>query len=414
MKKRLISLKCLYRLFDPISECVMNSRRLVYLDHSATTPTDPRVVAAMMPYFTEVYGNASSSHRFGRDAEAAIENARVTIAHVLNCSPDEIIFTSGGSESDNLAIRGVVWDDRRRSRGGHLVTSPVEHSAVSKTIAQLQDEIGLEVSVLPVDRFGQVSVENMATACRSDTSLVSIMLVNNEVGTVEPIAEVAAAARQHGTRFHTDAVQGAGQLPLDVQALGVDLLSLSAHKFYGPKGVGILYVRSGIELVPAQTGGEHERGLRAGTQATPLIVGAAEALRLAYEEFDIHVAHYRKYRDMLVERILDRIGGVQLTGHPTERLPGHASFVIEGVESNTLLMHLDMRGVAASSASACKTGNPEPSGVLMAMGYSAEEASGSLRLTVGRQTTEDDVDCAVDALAESVDRIRKLSRERVL
>lgn len=392
----------------------MNSTRFVYLDHSATTPTDPRVVAAMMPYFTEVYGNASSSHRFGRDAEAAIENARVAVARVLNCSPDEVIFTSGGSESDNLAIRGVVWNDRQRQRGGHLVTSPIEHSAVSKTITQLQDEIGLEAAVLSVDRFGRVSADDAANACGPDTSLVSIMLVNNEVGTVEPIAELAAAARRSGTRFHTDAVQGAGQLPLDVQAMGVDLLSLSAHKFYGPKGIGILYVRSGVELTPAQTGGEHEHGLRAGTQATPLIVGAAEALRLAYEEFDVRVQHYRRHRDQLVERILDRIGGVELTGHPTERLPGHASFVIEGVESNTLLMHLDMRGVAASSASACKTGNPEPSGVLMALGYSAQEASGSLRLTVGRQTTEADVDYAVEALAESVDRIRKLSRERVL
>jgi cysteine desulfurase len=392
----------------------MNSRRFVYLDHSASTPTDPRVVAAMLPYFTEVYGNASSSHLFGRDAEAAIENARVTVARVLNCSPDEVIFTSGGSESDNLAIRGVVWDDRQRNRGGHLVTSPIEHSAVSRTIVQLQDETGPKVSVLPVDHFGRVSADDVQHACRPDTSLVSIMLVNNEVGTVEPIAQLAAVARQNGTRFHTDAVQGAGQLSLDVRALGVDLLSLSAHKFYGPKGIGILYVRSGVELVPAQTGGEHEHGLRAGTQATPLIVGAAEALRLAYEEFDIHVRHYRKQRDRLVDRILDRIAGVQLTGHPTERLPGHASFVIDGVESNSLLMHLDMRGVAASSASACKTGNPEPSGVLIALGYSPQEASGSLRLTVGRQTTEADVDYAVEALAESVDRIRKLSRERVL
>jgi cysteine desulfurase len=392
----------------------MNSRRFVYLDHSATTPTDPRVVAAMMPYFTEVYGNASSSHLFGRDAEAAIENARATVARVLNCSPDEVIFTSGGSESDNLAIRGVVWDDRQRDRGGHLVTSSIEHAAVSKTVMQLQDETGLKVSVLPVDHFGRVSADDVQHACRPDTSLVSIMLVNNEVGTVEPIAQLAAVARQNGTRFHTDAVQGAAQLSLDVRALGVDLLSLSAHKFYGPKGIGILYVRSGVELVPAQTGGEHEHGLRAGTQATPLIVGAAEALRLAYEEFDIHVRHYRKQRDRLVDRILDRIAGVQLTGHPTERLPGHASFVIDGVESNSLLMHLDMRGVAASSASACKTGNPEPSGVLIALGYSPQEASGSLRLTVGRQTTEADVDYAVEALAESVDRIRKLSRERVL
>ncbi len=384
----------------------MIAQRSVYLDHSASTPTDPRVLAAMLPYFSEVYGNGSSAHRFGRRAEQAIEDARESIARNLNCNPDEIVFTGGGTESDNLALRGVAW--AQRAKGKHLITTPVEHSAVLRTTAQLADVMGFERTVLPVDHAGVVDVEDFAAAIRVDSTLASVMYVNNEVGTIEPIPQLAAQAHARGVIFHTDAVQAAGQLSLDVQALGVDLLSISAHKFYGPKGVGALYVRDGIDLVPSQSGGSHERDRRAGTLNTPGIVGMAKALELAYAEFDAHTSHYRTLRDQLIDGVLSRVPGAQLTGHPEQRLPSHASFVIDGIDGNMLLMHLDLKGVAASSASACKTGNPEPSGVLLALGYPPEIALGSIRLTVGRQTTADDVDYAVETLAATVEKLHQL------
>jgi cysteine desulfurase len=392
--------------------CEMSGPRAVYLDHSATTPTDPRVVAAMMPYFTEVYGNPSSAHRFGREAEHAIETARETVAHILNCRSSEIVFTSGGSESDNLAVRGSAWAARQAGRGDHLITTPIEHSAVGKTVAQMVEIMGFSCSVLPVDHTGRVDAEDFVAACREDSSLASIMYANNEVGTIQPIPQIAAHARERGVLLHTDAVQAVGQLNLDVQALGVDLLSISAHKFYGPKGIGALYVRDGVEIVPSQSGGSHEDGRRAGTHNTPLIVGLAKALELAYDELDERTAHYQTLRDHLIDAVLSRVSVARLTGHPEQRLPAHASFIFEGADSSLLLMHLDMKGVAASGASACKTGNPEPSEVLLAMGYSPEEASGSLRLTVGRTTTWADIDYAVDVLVEAVEKVRKLARMR--
>jgi cysteine desulfurase len=383
--------------------------RSVYLDHSASTPTDPRVVEAMMPYFTEVYGNALSVHRQGRRAEQAIENARVTIAKILSCKPSEIVFTSGGSESDNLALRGAAIAAKETGRGDRLITTPIEHSAIGRTIDQLADHYGFTKVILPVDQTGQVSVADFERLCEPGTVLASVILANNEVGTLEPISELAHIAHERGAIFHTDAVQAGGSLPLDVQALGVDLLSLSAHKFYGPKGVGLLYVRDGINLVPSQSGGSHEDGRRAGTHATPLIVGMAKALELAYGELEMRTAHYQYLRDLLIKGVLSRIPEAQLTGHPTARLPGHASFVFPGLDANKLLIHLDMRGVAASSASACKTGNPEPSGVLLALGYDRETALGSLRLSVGKDTTEDDVSYALDKLVESVAALKKLA-----
>jgi cysteine desulfurase len=392
----------------------MPARRTVYLDHSASTPTDPRVVEAMLPYFTEVYGNPSSAHSFGRQAEDAIETARETVARVLNCKPAEIVFTSGGSEADNLAIRGAAWSARQHGRDSHLLTLPVEHSAVGKTVEQLTQVMGFGSTVLPVDRFGLVDVDDFIAASRPGSTVASIMYANNEVGSIQPIPQLASAARERGICFHTDAVQAGGQLPLDVQSLGVDMLSLSAHKFYGPKGVGLLYVREGVELIPSQSGGSHEEGRRAGTHNTPYIVGMAKALQLAYEELDQHTAHYRALRDQLIDGVLSRVSSAQLSGHPEQRLPSHASFVIEGVDSSTLIMHLDARGIAASGGSACKTGSPEPSGVLLAMGYSPKEALGSLRLTVGRQTTPEDVDYAVDVLVDVVEKLRKLNRELAL
>ncbi len=389
----------------------MPVNRIVYLDHSASTPTDPRVMAAMMPYFTEIYGNASSAHRFGRQAEAAIEAARETVARTLNAKPSEIVFTSGGSESDNLALRGVAWWARQYNKGNHLITMPIEHSAVSKTMAQMASVMEFEQTILPVDHNGLVDVEDLGEALRPDTALATIMYANNEIGTVEPLPVLAACAHNRGTLFHTDAVQAAGQLPLDVEALGVDMLSISAHKFYGPKGVGALYVRDGVELIPSQSGGSHEEGRRAGTSNTPFIVGLAKALEIAYAELDENNAHYRAMRDRLIEGILRRVPDSLLSGHPEQRLPAHASFVFDGVDSSLLVMHLDMKGVAASGGSACKTGNPEPSGVLMAMGYNEQEAIGGLRLTVGRQTSEADIEYAVDTVVDCVETVRKLRRE---
>lgn len=386
----------------------MTVQRSVYLDHSASTPTDSRVVDAMLPYFYEDYGNASSAHRFGRRAEQAIETARETVAHVLNCRPSEVVFTSGGSESDNLAVRGAAWTQHAAGKGKHLITTPIEHDAVIKTVEQLTDYMGFTSTLLPVDQTGLVDVEDFAAAIEPGTTLASVMYASNEVGTVEPLPKLTALAHEWGILLHTDAVQAAGQLPLDVQQLGVDMLSLSAHKFYGPKGVGLLYVRAGITLLPSQAGGGHESGRRAGTHNTPGIVGMAKALQLAYEEYEARTAHFRQMRNMLVDGILSRVPNAALTGHPQQRLPAHASFVFDGVDGNTLLMHLDMKGVAASSASACKTGNPEPSGVLLALGYPPDAALGSLRLSVGLQTTEADIAYAVDAVASSVEKLYRL------
>lgn len=388
----------------------MNEKRSVYLDHSATTPADSRVVEAMMPYFSEIYGNASSSHSFGRKAEKAIEDSRESIARILNCKPSEIVFTSGGSEGDNLAIRGVAWQLLQRNASKRLITMPLEHSAVSRTIEQLAQVMGFEQVIVPVDRYGLVDTEAFTEACRNGAIITSIMYANNEVGTIQPIVELAQIARENDVLFHTDAVQGAGQLPIDVQALQVDMLNISAHKFYGPKGVGALYIRDGIDLVPSQSGGSHEGGRRAGTHNTPFIVGMARALEIAYREFDQHVAHYQAMRDRLIDGVLSQVKNARLTGHPTQRLASHASFVFEGLDSSMLLMHLDVRGVAGSGGSACKTGNPEPSNVLMALGYNEREAIGGLRLTVGRQTTVQDIDYTVEVLAEVVDKLYKLMK----
>lgn len=389
----------------------MKTQRSVYLDYSATTPLDSRVLEAMMPYLTDTYGNSSSAHRWGRKAEQAIEDAREAIAQVFHCDPVEVIFTSGGSESDNLAIRGAAWDLRAKGHGHHLVTTPVEHNAVGRTVEQMAAVMGFERTVLPVDVTGMVDVEDFAAACVPGTTVASVIYSNNEVGTIAPLPHLAETAHAHGVLFHTDAVQAAGQLSLDVRSLGVDMMSISAHKFYGPKGVGALFVRKGINLVPSQSGGSHEDGRRAGTHNTAAIVGMARALQLAHEEQDERLGHYRALRDQLIEGILSRIPQAQLTGHPEQRLPSHASFIFPGVDSSRLLMHLDMQGVAASGGSACKSGNPEPSNVLMAMGYSRDEAIGSLRLSVGKQTTTEDVQYAIQAVEDSVNKLMKLKDE---
>lgn len=364
-----------------------------------------------MPYFTEVFGNASSAHSFGRKAEMAVEMARVSVARILNCKPSEIVFTGCGSESDNIAVRGAAWAMRQAGKGSHLITTPIEHSAIGRTVAQLSEVMGFESTILPVDQTGMVEIEDFGNACHDGTTVASVMYANNEVGTIEPIAQLSEIAKGQGVLMHTDAVQAAGQLPLDVQALGVDLMSISAHKFYGPKGVGALYVREGVDLVTSQSGGSHEAGRRAGTHSTPLIVGLAKALEIAYEEREARIQHYQHLRDRLIDGVLNRVSGAHLTGHPEKRLPSHASFVFDEIDGNTLLIHLDLKGIAASSASACKTGNPEPSSVLLALGYERELAKSSIRMTVGQHTTEADVEYAVDTLAATVEKLHKLKRE---
>lgn len=386
----------------------MNQKqRNIYLDYSASTPLDPRVEAVMRPYQSERFGNASSAHAQGQAAEYAIEDARERAAQLLNCRPAEIVFTSGGTESDNLALRGAGLAVRRQTGRSRIVTAHVEHSAVSKTAEQMAEWLGFEAAFVPVDACGRAGVEAVEAAA-ADAALVSLMLANNEVGTLQDVQMLAEAAHRQGALFHSDAVQAGGQTRLDVQALGVDLLSLSAHKFYGPKGVGLLFVRQGTPLVPVNTGGGHERGLRAGTPNTPGIVGMVRALELATEEHDARANHLLARRDQLIAGILGGIAGAYLTGHASERLPGHASFVFDGVDGNLLLMHLDARGVMASSGSACHTGNPEPSEVLLAMGYPAGLALSGLRLTAGVHTTEAEIADAIGAVIESVEAVRRL------
>jgi len=374
----------------------------IYLDHAATTPVDGRVLAAMLPYFSDDYGNPSSSHTFGRRAEKAVEQARRDVAACLNCTPAEIIFTGCGSEADNLALRGAALAVREQRGAGHLVVSAIEHEAVLATARQLRDHFGFALTELVPDSEGRILAEAVARALRPDTALVSVMYANNEIGTIEPVAEIAQVCRERGVLFHTDAVQAASQLDVDVNKLGVDYLALGAHKFYGPKGVGALYLRAGAPVLPILTGGGHERGLRAGTSNVPYIVGLAEALKITVAEREAHNNRFRALRDRLVESVLRLVPESQLSGHRAGRLPNHASFVFRGVDGNELLMRLDLLGIAASSGSACKTGDPKPSSVLLALGLSPEWALGSLRVTVGRQTTDAHLDRLLEVLPEAV------------
>lgn len=385
-------------------------KRLIYLDHSATTPVDERVATAMQPYFSELYGNPSSVHRFGRAAEDAVEAARESVANILNCRPKEIIFTSCGSESDNLALRGPIYAALKSGlRDNRLITSPLEHSAVSRTARQLEAVLGTDVIFLPVESDGSITPETLGEYLNENTRVVSLMYANNEIGTLLPIQALAEVAHEAGVLFHTDAVQAAGQLDLDVQVLGVDMLSISGHKFYGPKGVGLLYVREDTDILPSQTGGSHEFGLRSGTHNVPLIVGLAKALEIATAEREQHTTHFRRLRDRLIEGVLNSIPDVVLTGSRDERLPSHASFAFQNVDGNAMLMHLDMKGIAASSGSACKTGSPEPSEVVMALGLDASWALGTLRLTVGRHTTDEDIDTVLNVLPGVVENVRRLT-----
>jgi cysteine desulfurase len=384
------------------------TKRTIYMDHAATTPVDPRVVEAMLPYFNTHFGNPSSIYALGREAAEAVDQARQTIADVLHAQPRDIIFTSGGSEADNLAVRGSAFAQRKKGKN-HIITSPIEHHAVGHTIEQLVKEFGFESTVLSVDRYGVVDPAELERAITDKTALVTIMYANNEVGTIQPIQELAAVAKARGVLFHTDAVQAAGSLDLDVDKLGIDMLALSAHKFYGPKGVGLLYVRRYTPLLATQTGGGHERNRRAGTENVPYLVGMATALRLAYEEREQNNAHARELRDRLVEGILQSIPDTELTGHLVQRLPNNASFVFHGIEGESILLNLDLLGVAASSGSACTSASLEPSHVLRSMQIPVEICHGSLRLTLGRDNTAEDVDYVVAKLPAIVAKLRAMS-----
>ncbi|MBU2009544.1 MAG: cysteine desulfurase NifS [Chloroflexi bacterium] len=385
-------------------------KRLIYMDHAATTPVRPEVLEAMLPYFSQRYGNPSSVYTLAQEARQAVENARATVAQVLGSNPREVIFTSGGTESDNLALKGVAF--AMREQGNHIITSSIEHHAVLETGHYLE-KFGFDVTYLPVDKYGLVKVEEVEKALTPRTILVSIMYANNEVGTIEPIAEVGRLLKERsGERkiaFHTDAVQAAGVLDLDVSRLGVDLLSLSAHKFYGPKGVGLLYLRRGTPFLPQQRGGSQERNRRAGTEDVAGIVGMGVALKLAAEQMGSYNQHCSRLRDRLIKGVLERIDRVFLTGHPTQRLPNNASFYLEYIEGESILLSLDMEGVAASSGSACTSASLEPSHVLTCMGIPVEVAHGSVRFTLGWENTDGDVDHVLSVLPPIVKRLRAMS-----
>jgi cysteine desulfurase len=381
----------------------------IYLDHAATTPVDPRVVEAMEPYFSEVFGNPSSLHWFGQQAEGALENAREILAAGLNGRASEILFTSCGSESDNLALRGMAFSSRQKRGASHLLISPVEHPAVSETAKQLEELHGFKIELLEVDRFGAVPPEAVAKQLRDDTALVSVMAANNEIGTINPIKDIGRICQERGVPFHSDAVQYAAHYPLDASLMNLDLISLGAHKFHGPKGVGALFLRKGLDPVPMQTGGSQEFGLRAATQNIPLIVGMARAFQLVQDEGPTRLAQLVPLRDRIIEGVLEGIPDSQLTGHPRERLPNHASFVFKGVDGNLLIQVLDASGFACSSGSACKMGDPKPSTTLTRLGYDPNWALGSLRVTLGKDSTLDDVDRFLGSLPRCIQQVRGLA-----
>lgn len=380
----------------------------IYLDYAATTPVDERVFQAMLPYFKNSYGNPSSIHHLGQKAENAIESARESVAGVLKCRPDEIIFTSCGSESDNLALRGVGLAIREKQDRNWIITSKAEHHAVSRTAEQMAALHGFNVEWLGVDEYGMVRSDAISQAVCHQTAIVSVMLANNEIGTINPIRSISEICHEHGVIMHTDAVQAAAYLPINVYDLGVDLLSLGGHKFHGPKGVGALYVRKGTPIYPIQTGGGQEFGMRAGTQNVPYIVGFAEALRLTELEREYRTNHARPMRDRIIGSVLENIPDSRLTGHPVERLPNHCSFVFKGVDGNFLLTLLDAEGFACSSGSACKTGNPEPSEIMNLLHLPPEWGLGSLRITLGSATKVDDVEKLLSRLPELVEKARTL------
>lgn len=378
----------------------------IYVDHAATAPTDKKVVEAMLPYMTEKFGNPSSVHSFGRETRREVAAARERVARLIGAADEEIFFTGGGSESDNFALKGIAFANQKK--GNHIITTQIEHHAVLHTCEWLEKH-GFEVTYLPVDEDGMINLADLRAAITDNTILISVMFANNEVGTIQPIAEIGAIARERGVYFHTDAVQAAGAAEIDVEALQIDLLSLSGHKFYGPKGVGALYVRRGVKIETVQHGGAQERGLRAGTENIPAIVGLGMAAELARENMMKNALYLTGLRDKLINGIEREIPDVKLNGHRTRRLPGNVNFSFCYVEGEALLLNLDMKGIAASSGSACTSGSLDPSHVLLAMGLTHEVAHGSLRLTLGRGNTEADVDYILAKLPQIIARLRSMS-----
>ena len=381
----------------------------VYMDYASTTPVDKEVVDAMMPYFNRYYGNASSIHSFGRDAYDAVEESREKIADTLGGDANEIIFTAGGTESDNLAIKGVAYlnKDKRDARGPHIITSTIEHPAILETCKHLEKQ-GFKVKYLPVDEYGIVEIEELKRSISKDTFLISIMFANNEIGTIEPVEEIGKIAREHDVVLHTDAVQAIGKTPVDVDKLNIDLLSISSHKIYGPKGVGALYIRNGVKIQPLVHGGGHERELRSGTCNTPGIVGLGKACELAQNRMEKDIEYLKNLRDKLIKGISE-VEESYLNGHPEKRLVNNAHFRFTAIEGEALNLSLDDKGIATATGSACASTKLEASHVLLAIGLDPAEAHGSLRLTLGRGNTKNDVSYVIDVLPEVVEGLRKMS-----
>ena len=380
--------------------------RKVYLDNAATTALSPKVLEKMMPYLTDTYGNASSPHSFGQVARIGVEYAREQVARAINADPSEIVFTGCGTESDNTVLFGVA--ERYAKKGDHIITTNVEHHAILHSCAALEKK-GIKVTYLPVDKDGLVTPEQVRDAITDKTILVSVMFANNEVGTIMPIPEIAAVCHEKGVLFHTDAVQAAGHIPIDVKAMGIDMLSISGHKFHGPKGVGVLYERKGIRLPSYIIGGEQEKGRRAGTENVAGIVGLGEALELAVTNMSETSARMTRMRDRLIEGIEATIPEVKLNGHRTKRLPNNVNFSIKYIEGESILLMLDMAGIAASSGSACTSGSLDPSHVLLALGLTHEVAHGSVRMTLGDDTTDEDIDYVLETLPKVAHRLRAMS-----
>ncbi|MGE5677051.1 MAG: cysteine desulfurase NifS [Pseudomonadota bacterium] len=384
----------------------MSTKRAVYMDHAATTYTRKEVLDEMLPYFTEYFGNPSSIHKFGRDVHKAVDNAREKVAEALGALPEEIYFTAGGSEADNWAVKGAAYANR--AKGNHIITTQIEHHALLHTCEYLEKD-GFEVTYLPVDEYGMISIEDLKKAITDKTILISIMYANNEIGTIQPIAEIGKIAKEKGIYFHTDAVQAVGSVRINVKEQNIDMLSLSAHKFYGPKGIGALYVRKGVKLFNLVHGGGQERGRRAGTENVPGIIGLAKAIELATENLEEHSTKLIALREKLIKGVMEKIPYTRLNGHPEKRLPGNVSFCFRYVEGEALLLNLDMKGIAGSSGSACTSGSLDPSHVLLAIGLPHEIAHGSLRLSLGAVNTEEDIDYVLEVLPEIIDRLRQMS-----
>lgn len=379
------------------------------MDYAATTPVDKEVLTEMLPYFDKIYGNASSIHTFGRDAFDAVEKAREQVAELINAKPDEIIFTSGGSESDNMAIKGIASKNKEKGKSdkNHIITCAIEHSAVLKTCKYLE-ELGFNVDYLPVDKYGLIDINELKKSISKDTFLITIMYANNEIGTIEPIEQIGKIAKENNILFHTDAVQAVGKVPIDVNKQNIDLLSISSHKIYGPKGVGALYIKKGVSIDPLIHGGGHEKGLRSGTYNTPGIVGLGKACELGKKRMEKDVSHMTKIRDLLIKNIL-KIEESYLNGHPTERLCNNAHFRFTAIEGESLNLMLDDRGIAGSTGSACSSKKLQASHVLLGIGLKPEEAHGSLRLSLGRMTTKEEIEYVSEIIPGVVQNLRNMS-----